>query len=118
MHDEGLPSLVATANGAANGAANEETSLETTSMLMGLVENVEHVDLTAEHIQDTIHSTSHYQQSAGMHDSEDLEENRSTTEYHLFSILIGASLSEPHHTIWQLEMAPWSMHKTDTIRWR
>ena len=29
---------------------------------------------------------------------------------------IGASLSEPHHTIWPLEMVPWPMRETDTIK--
>ena len=30
--------------------------------------------------------------------------------------LIGASISEPHHTIWRLEMVPCSMHETNTSR--
>ena len=32
------------------------------------------------------------------------------------SMVIGASLSEPHHTIWPLEVVLWSMCKTDAIR--
>ena len=30
--------------------------------------------------------------------------------------LVGASLSEPHHTIWPLEMVPWSMRETNAIK--
>ena len=30
--------------------------------------------------------------------------------------LIGASISEPHNTIWRLEMDPYSMHETNTSR--
>ena len=32
------------------------------------------------------------------------------------SAIVGASLSEPHHTIWRLEMVPWFMPETNTRR--
>ena len=31
-------------------------------------------------------------------------------------LIIGASLSELHHTIWRLEMVPWFMPETNTRR--
>ena len=30
--------------------------------------------------------------------------------------IFGASLSEPYYTIWPLEMVPWSMRETNTIK--
>ena len=32
----------------------------------------------------------------------------------MLSVMV--SISEPRHTIWQLEMASWSMHETSTSR--